>query len=254
MARRTRRQAFGQHFLNDESIAEQIIAAAQIGSTDRVFEIGPGPGILTERLMDIAPLTVIEKDDILAATLRARYFEDERLELIEGDALKLDWPDFDVLVSNLPYSVATPILLKLLEEAQGWQRAVVMVQAEVAKRLVSQEGRGYGRLSIAVDYRAKAKRLFKVSREAFSPPPRVHSAVVFLEPLAKPPYVVTDEAFFFDFVGKVFQHRRKTLRNCLKLAWPKLELDGLEDLDLRPEALAPAKLAELSDEVRGRLK
>lgn len=284
MARRTRRQAMGQHFLVDESVADRIVAAAELTSDDRVLEIGPGHGVLTERLMDICPVTAIEKDEVLAATLRARWGHRDELDLIEGDALKVDWPPFTVLVSNLPYSVATPILLRVLEgtfasageagqEAQagqeprageqasaeeaGWRRAVVMVQAEVAKRLVSGHGRGYGRLSVAVAYRAFAKRLFAVSRTAFSPQPRVHSAVVEMSPLAQVPFHVSDEPFFFDMVARLFNHRRKTLRNCLKLAYPELSLEEWEDpaeLEKRTEELSPADLARLAEDVRSRLQ
>lgn len=271
MARRIRRQVMGQHFLVDEAMADRIVSAAGLTSADRVLEIGPGHGVLTQRLMDICHVTAIEKDEVLAATLRARWGHLEALDIIEGDALKVDWPPFTVLVSNLPYSVATPILLRLLEgnyahgagQAQAgetvWRAAIVMVQAEVAKRLVSREGRGYGRLSVAVAYRAFAKRLFAVSRTAFSPQPRVHSAVVRIEPLAEHPFSVDDEAFFFDLVARLFQHRRKTLRNCLKLAWPELMEKGMDSLeameaqgglDRRTEELDPTDLASLADRVR----
>ncbi len=288
MARRTRRQAMGQHFLVDEAMSDRIVEAAGLTGKDRVLEIGPGHGALTERLMNICPVTAIERDEVLAATLRARWGHKTNLELVEGDALKIDWPPFTALVANLPYSVATPILLRLLEGTQAggqasgrtgkqasgptdgqpgaqanrqaatgkpaWRVAVVMVQSEVARRLVSRDGRGYGRLSVAVAYRARAQQLFKVGREAFSPQPRVHSAVVRLEPLAEPPFAVDNEAFFFEVAARIFNHRRKTLRNCLRLAWPELEPEGLEGLDRRPEELVPAELAELADRIWPRLK
>lgn len=264
MARRTRRQVMGQHFLVDDAMADRIIEAAELTEADRVLEIGPGHGVLTERLMAICPVTVIERDEVLAATLRARWGHLENLTIIEGDALKVPWPPFTVLVSNLPYSVATPILLRLLEgnfareagqETQGWRTAIVMVQAEVAKRLVSSEGRGYGRLSVAVAYRARARRLFAVSRTAFSPQPRVHSAVVRIEPLIKVPFHVADETFYFDLVARLFNHRRKTLRNCLRLAWPELDLEDWDDpaeLEKRTEELSPADLARLAEVVKSR--
>ena len=242
-----RRKAMGQHFLVDENIADRIVAAAEITSGERILEVGPGRGVLTERLMPLGKLVAVEKDRWLAAVLRQRF--DGELQLIEGDALEVELPAADVIVANLPYAISSPLLFRLFDVE--WGRAVLMFQEEFARRLVASPGsKAYGRLSVMAQHHVACRKLFRVSRTSFLPQPRVHSLVVRLERRA-PDYEVRDFTIFERVVATLFQHRRKTVRNALRLEFPDAAIEQLPHLQERGEVLTPAQMAGLADLLSG---
>ena len=238
-----RRKALGQHFLVDEKLADRIVVAAEIEPGERILEIGPGRGVLTERLAPLGKLVAVEKDRWLAAVLRQRFGDE--LELVTGDALEVELPPSDVVVANLPYAISSPLLFRLFDVE--WGRAVLMFQEVFARRLAASPGsKAYGRLSVMAQHHVACRKLFRVSRTAFLPQPRVHSLVVRLERRA-PDYEVHDFAIFERVVAALFQHRRKTVRNALRLEFPDAAVEQLPHLQERGEVLTPAQMAGLAD-------
>lgn len=246
------RKSRGQNFLIDGRVADRHVDFANISKHDRVLEVGPGLGILTERLVEASDdVTAIEIDPKLAEYIRGRF--PEGLNLIEGDAMEIDFPPFDVFVSNLPYSISSPIIFKLLRH--DFRRAVVMLQKEFAERMVSVPGElDYSRLSVNVSYRADCRILETVPASRFKPRPRVDSALVEIVP-HPPAFTVKDEDFFFEVVERTFQHRRKKIRAALRMhgLLPGDE-EGIPHLDDRVEVLSPEQIGLLSDMLLERLR
>ena len=236
----------GQNFLTDGATADRQVARAGISKGDRVLEVGPGFGVLTERLVrESEHVTCIELDDKLADYISEKF--GDAVTLIRGDALKVKWPEFDVFVSNLPYSVSTPIIFKLLE--QNFRNAVIMVQKEFAERMAARPGTSdYSRLTVGVYYRSACKMLETVPSSRFNPRPKVDSAVVSL--VSRPaPFGVEDEKLFFRVTETCFTHRRKKIGTALKNAriiGGDAELPYLDD---RIEVLSPEEIAELSNRI-----
>ncbi|MCX2727420.1 16S rRNA (adenine(1518)-N(6)/adenine(1519)-N(6))-dimethyltransferase RsmA [Thermomicrobium sp. 4228-Ro] len=212
------RKALGQHFLHDRSIVQRIVASADLSPDSLVVEIGPGLGILTEALARHAGRVIaIELDDKLAAFLAER-FRSSNVTVLHGDALRIDFADVTrgapyVVVANLPYNVATPILERLLTAAHPPTRLVVMVQREVAERMVAIPP-DMSFLSVLVQFFARPRIAFRVGPGAFTPPPKVESAVVVLEP-REPPLAREEWPRFFRLVQAGFAQRRKQLVNAL---------------------------------------
>lgn len=236
----------GQNFLIDGRVADRHIAYAEIREGDRVLEVGPGLGILTERMADLpCELTCIELDDILAEYISQTF--GDRLRLIHGDAVKVDFPEFDVFVSNLPYSVSTPIIFKLLDHR--FRTAVVMVQKEFADRMVADVGSpDYSRLTVNLFYRADCEVMETVPASRFNPRPKVDSALVRITP-RKAPFDVIDERLFFKVTEITFNHRRKKIGTSLKAAGllrPEWDVPYLGE---RVENLRPAEIAEIADAI-----
>ena len=206
------KKRFGQHFLKDRSILQRIVQFAEIHSEATVLEIGPGAGALTAVLaMAARQVIAIEIDHDLISSLRASL--PANVEVIEGDALHVQWPSgkFHV-VGNLPYNVATPLLKRFIEHREQIQDVTIMVQREVAERLTAESStREYGPLSVLIQYYATVKYGFTVSPGAFKPRPKVDSAVIRLE--WKPD--VPNAPAFTDFVQHAFASRRKKLANNL---------------------------------------
>ncbi len=240
------RRRFSQNFLHDAHYIDRIVAAIAPKTGERIVEIGPGLGALTAPLIaHAAPITAVEIDRDLAARLRDR-FGPELLTLIEADALRLDWPQFAGaearalrIVGNLPYHISTPLVFALLPIANRVRDQHFMLQKEVVDRIVADPGsRDYGRLSVMLQFRYRATRLFNVPAGAFSPPPKVDSSIVCLvpKPLAELPDV--DRAEFAKIVTAAFGQRRKTLRNALAahLAAAKIVECGV-DPGVRAETL-----------------
>jgi 16S rRNA (adenine1518-N6/adenine1519-N6)-dimethyltransferase len=237
----------GQHFLFDTSILERIARGACPTAGATVVEIGPGPGGLTAQLLErCARLIAIELDPELARTLRERYAAEPRFSLVEGDVLQTalaQWGRVTV-AGNIPYYITSPILEAALAIGPLLERAVFLVQLEVAERICAAPGsRDYGYLSVSVQSRARARTLFKVKPGAFQPPPKVDSAVVLLEPLDAP--VCADLRGFLRFASFCFQHKRKTLRNNLSTAYPRARIDALPEAALRAEQISVGDLARL---------
>ncbi|MDR3283257.1 MAG: 16S rRNA (adenine(1518)-N(6)/adenine(1519)-N(6))-dimethyltransferase RsmA [Candidatus Methanoplasma sp.] len=234
----------GQNFLTDGRVADRHVNFAGVSEGDRVLEVGPGLGILTGRILErTSSLTCIELDDILADFIEEKY--GGRLTLVRGDAVKVPFPPFDRFVSNLPYSVSTPIIFKLLEH--DFKKAVVMVQKEFADRMVADVGGpDYSRLTVNLYYRADCRILENVPRSRFNPAPKVDSALVEIVPRPAP-FTVKDERTFFRVTETTFNHRRKKIGTSLKAAG--ISKGNIPYADERIENLRPAEIAEIADAV-----
>ena len=238
-----------QHFLIDEKVLGRIIEYGQLNSSDTVLEIGAGFGNLTEKLAQKAGKVIsIEIDPELASSLN-RF---DNVKVVTGDAMKQDFPHFNKVISNLPYSISSPVTFKLLE--YKFDLGILMYQHEYAKRMVAVSGsKDYGRLSVAVQYRANVEIIEVVPRLAFSTPPQVNSAIVRLIP-RPPPYEVKNVDFFMKFITAAFSQRRKKIRNSIlnNTAFLGIKDKALEKLppdiiDRRAETISPEELAKLSD-------
>lgn len=234
----------GQNFLTDLATADRQIEYANISKDDRVLEIGPGFGILTERLVQVSNnVTCIELDDKLADYIDNKF--KNQVNLIHGDALKIEWPEFDVFVSNLPYSVSTPIIFKLLKH--NFRKGVIMVQKEFADRMDAKPSTSdYSRLTVGIYYRAHCEVLETVPAARFNPRPKVDSSIVTLTPRPTP-FEVNNEKLFFRITEICFTHRRKKIGTSLKNAKIISKNADLPYLDDRIEALSPEKIGELSN-------
>ena len=215
------RKALGQHFLSDNRIVAQIIAAADLGPQDIVVEVGPGRGVLTRRLVQSAGRVIaVEKDPQLAASLAARLSNPPNLVTAEDDARTADIATLVgpgaayKVVANLPYYAANPIIRRFLESEPKPDIAVVMVQREVAQSMAAAPG-SMSILSLAVQFYARPRIVCQVPPRAFHPPPKVSSSVVRLDVLSQPALEVKDPQGFFDFVRAGFSAPRKQLRNSL---------------------------------------
>jgi len=217
------RRRFSQNFLHDAHYIERIVAAVDPRPGERLVEIGPGLGALTGPLVERAgAITAVEIDRDLAARLRGR-FAPGQLTLVEGDALALDWRALAAsdgralrIVGNLPYHISTPLLFALLPVAGRVRDQHFMLQKEVVDRMVAEPGgRDYGRLSVMLQFRYRATRLFIVPPGAFSPAPKVSSAIVRMVPRPGDGLPPVDAEVFARVVTVAFGQRRKTLRNAL---------------------------------------
>ncbi|WP_254862912.1 16S ribosomal RNA methyltransferase A [Halovivax gelatinilyticus] len=247
-----------QHFLIDDRVLDRLptYLEAVEGDVERVLEIGPGTGGLTDRLLSAASSVVaIERDPLLVEFLREEFADEidaGRLDVRSGDALEVDIPDFDASVSNLPYGVSSEITFRLLPRKRP---LVLMFQREFAERMVAEPGTSeYGRLSVSTQHYAEPEIVEVVPPTAFAPPPAVESAVVRTRP-REPPYHVDDEAFFLRFVKALFTQRRKTVRNGIRntahisgLDDPDAVVDAVDDriLSKRPDSVTPETFAELA--------
>ncbi|HYM91556.1 MAG TPA: 16S rRNA (adenine(1518)-N(6)/adenine(1519)-N(6))-dimethyltransferase RsmA [bacterium] len=216
---------WGQHFLVSPRTLDRTLDAASLSRDDSVLEVGAGIGTLTLGLADRAGwVTAVEVDRRLVSALEAIVGPRPNVRIVQGDILALPAEAlFDgpagaprKVVANLPYNIASAVLTRLLEEPLGLAVLVVTVQREVAERIAARPGgRAYGRLSIAVQYRAVPRIIARISPGAFLPQPAVESALVELRPLPRPAVEVPDEGTFFRVVAAGFAQRRKTLHNSL---------------------------------------
>lgn len=237
----------GQHFLVDRGIAERIAGYAEISRSDRILEIGPGKGSLTEFLAARAGrVYAIESDPDLA-----RYVEDSfpNVEVIQGDALRVDLPEYNKVVSNLPYYISTKITLRLLR--RPFDIMVLMYQREFVERMLASPGtRDYGRLSVNVSYYANVEILETVPRSAFRPMPHVSSSVVSLRPRAEKEHV--DESMFSSISRDLFTKRRKKIKNALASIGVSdevmLDIDPAI-LEARPEDLGVDEFVQIAKTV-----
>ena len=211
----------GQNFLIDPNIVRKIVALAELGPNDTVLEIGPGRGILTEALCRTAGrVTAVEVDPRLHAFLSDRQAEFPNLSLVLDDAMAYpleNLPVGTVVVANLPYCLSTPLLFRLLDQRDRFPRMVLMLQDEVADRLVAKpDSSNYGVLSVMAQYAADITKAFKVSAQCFRPRPKVGSAVVLLRTKERRELNPDEEPKFAALVKAAFAHRRKTLVNSLR--------------------------------------
>ena len=243
------RKRFGQHFLIERGIIDAILASLALQPADRVVEIGPGLGALTQPLLERLPrLTVVEIDRDIVARLAAAW-PPQRLDIRQGDALDFDFASLGSdlrLVGNLPYNISTPLLFHLLGFLPHLRDMTFMLQKEVVARMVAQPSTpDYGRLSVMLQRHCHLAWLLDVPPEAFDPPPRVDSDVVRLIP--RQDKAPLEEARFARVVAAAFGQRRKVLRNTLGSLVPAAAFAALAiDPGLRAENLAVAQFEALA--------
>ncbi|MCI5856382.1 MAG: 16S rRNA (adenine(1518)-N(6)/adenine(1519)-N(6))-dimethyltransferase RsmA [Agathobacter sp.] len=258
---------FGQNFLIDTRILEEIIAASGVGSNDFVLEIGPGIGTMTQYLCEAArEVVAVEIDNNLIPILKDTLHAYDNVEVLNEDILKVDINKLAQeknggrpikVVANLPYYITTPIIMGLFESHVPIDSITIMVQKEVADRMQVGPGtKDYGALSLAVQYYAKPEIVVNVPPSCFMPQPKVGSAVIRLTRHDKPPVDVRDEKLMFQIIRASFNQRRKTLANGLS-NFPQLQLDKQQVTDcitalgvpatIRGEALTLEQFAQLSN-------
>lgn len=252
------KKSLGQNFLIDKNILNKIISSLNLNESDFVVEIGPGLGVLTQQLAEKScGVLAIDIDVTLKPLLYDNYGQNEKIKFFFNDILKTDIekelktnfgldlvPNFKVC-ANIPYNITTPIIFHLLQNCTNMVSATLMMQKEVAKRLLAKPGsKDYGRLTVTAAFHADIELVMNVSRNCFYPRPEVDSAVVRITPFPDKPYKVLDEAVFNSFIKGAFSKRRKTILNIcsdfFSLEKPPtqeiLEKTGINPL-LRPEDL-----------------
>lgn len=252
----------GQNFIVDLRVLEREISYAGIKSSDTVLEIGPGIGTLTKLLAERASkVYAVEMDARMIDILKGRF--KDRVEIIKGDFLEVTLPNFDKTISNIPYSISSPLTFRLL--SHGFKLAILTYQKEFAERLVAKPGdKNYSRLSVATYYYASAEILEVLPPEVFYPSPKVESAIVKLIPRNRPFEV--NEELFFDLLRGLFSYRRKTLKKALFFSLSRVF--GIESKDKRRAimgflegelaerrvfTLSPEELAKICDALEKRL-
>ncbi|AIF69122.1 16S rRNA methyltransferase [Palaeococcus pacificus DY20341] len=201
----------GQNFLIVEDIIKREVERAEIKENETVLEIGPGLGVLTDELSRVAKkVYAIEKDSRVIEILKNEY-KWSNVEIINADALKIEFPPFDKIVSNLPYQISSPITFKFLK--YDFKKAVLIYQLEFAQRMVAKPGdKNYSRLSVMVQAKANAALVERIGKGAFYPKPKVDSAVIIMEPKPKKEQIILNE----NLVKALFQHKRKIASKALK--------------------------------------
>lgn len=262
------KKKLGQNFLTDGTIAQKIVDALELKGDEIVFEIGPGVGALTELLADQAKQVIAMEIDPFAIKMLGDIFGSiDKVTLIHADVLKADiqqlFEDYIKqgqtikVLSNLPYYITSPIIMKLLEEKLPFDSIIVMMQKEVAQRLGSQiNNKTYSSFTVALDYYAEVDRLFEVPRSVFMPMPNVDSQVVKITPRKTPAVSVMDEKTFFKTVRAAFAMRRKTILNCISAGF-NLQKETVKELlykaqieeNARAENISIEKFADLADQL-----
>tara|TARA_B100000029_G_scaffold188972_1_gene186712 strand:- start:39858 stop:40664 length:807 start_codon:yes stop_codon:yes gene_type:complete len=255
----------GQHFLNDENLLQEICSFGEIKKDDRILEIGAGQGALTKKLVEsAAKVTAVEIDNKLIPNLRKLERKYLNLEIIHGDATKLNFQEFFTptkVISNLPYQIGTKIISEICNYPKIFTLIVVMLQLEVANRIIANPGgKEYGSLTLWTQHRFENKLLKIVPPEMFSPPPKVESAIIRLTPRKSPIVnLYGDEEDYFKLIKTSFIHRRKTLLNNLKNSnlsfLNNMNIEGLLknvgiSKNLRAEALDAKYFALLLKEIK----
>lgn len=222
------RKRFGQHFLHDQNIIHKIVSALNPKTGETIVEIGPGQGALTLPLLKrCGEMTAIELDRDLIPILKGKSTALGTLDLINQDILRTDIASLGLveplrLVGNLPYNISTPLMFHLLKSRAQISDMIFMLQKEVALRICAQaNNKLYGRLSIMMQYYCQVEYLFDVPPGCFSPPPKVDSAVIRLQPYTEIPNPVGDVALLDQLVSTAFNQRRKTISNSLKKMIPR---------------------------------
>ena len=265
-------KSLGQNFLINEEVINQIIEKAEIDEKDLVIEIGPGLGTLTSRLLEKAGKVIcVELDDRMITILNDRFKLYNNFELIHDDILKVDlnkiinenlFENNNIkkikIVANLPYYITTPIIMKLLEEKLNITSITVMIQKEVADRLIAVPGeKNAGAITYSVYYYAEAEKVLDVENNSFIPEPSVTSTVIKLNIRKEPVIQINDEKLMFKIIKQAFMQRRKTLVNALSnmdIFKSKEEIIRmLEDLNIntkvRGEALTIEQYAQITNYV-----
>jgi 16S rRNA (adenine1518-N6/adenine1519-N6)-dimethyltransferase len=256
----------GQHFLVDLNILNKVIRAARVGKEDVVVEVGPGLGGMTLALArEVKKVIAIEIDRKLVAILKEKVTGHPNVEVVESDILKVDFKHLFhkeghpiKVVANLPYQISTPLLFRFIESKEAFSTFTLMLQKEVAERMVAPPGRKeYGPLSIFVQMFLDVSIRFIIKPSAFSPPPKVESAVVHMIWKEKPMVQTNDEEWFKKVVKACFGYRRKTLSNALKhsqLSLPEFIESRMERIGIdprrRPETLTIEEFTKLAEALK----
>lgn len=239
----------GQHFLKRDSILAKIARAACPERSPLVIEIGPGRGALTRHLLPLADRVIaIEADQALVEHLRRKFEGTPNLTLVHGDVLSTDLAQWGraVVAGNLPYYITSPILRRTLALGELLERAVFLVQKEVAQRLAAAPGqRDYGLLTVLTQIRAEVQILFTVPPAAFVPPPKVDSAAVLLQPRSGEGPLLQPDPGFEEFLEACFRQKRKTLRNNLSSVYDRRLLAAIPATACRAEQMPVAELHRL---------
>jgi 16S rRNA (adenine1518-N6/adenine1519-N6)-dimethyltransferase len=246
------RKRFGQHFLTDEQIIDDIVRAIRPEPEDHMVEIGPGLGALTRPLIKrVRQLHVVEIDRDILVRLKTDYPRD-KLVIHAGDALEFDLALLPAplrIVGNLPYNISSPLLFHFAAYAERIADMHFMLQNEVVERMVAAPSTAaYGRLSVMLQYRFYMEKLLDIPPAAFRPAPKVDSAIVRIIPLPSEELLVHDEQQFATIVSAAFGQRRKTLRNTLRTYLPESSFEQLAiDPQLRAENLGVAEFARIAN-------
>lgn len=263
----TANKNFGQNFLIDENVVENIVTSSEVNKNDLVIEIGPGLGTLTSLLLEKAGKVIcVELDKKMLEILNDRFSLYNNFELINNDILKVDLKtlisnnsQFEnvKVVANLPYYITTPIIMKLLEDKLNLESITVMVQKEVAQRLVETPGgKETGAITYSINYYSNPELILEVSKDSFIPSPKVDSAVIKLNILKQPKIQVDNEELFFKIIKSAFMQKRKTLINSLSNSGisSKENLENILnefgiDTRIRAEQLTLKQFGYLSDKL-----
>jgi len=235
-------KSLGQNFLEDTNIAKKIVDSANITASDKILEIGPGLGVLTDFIIERARKTIlIEKDEGITSYLEGRYSSHE-INIIQGDVLEVELPEFDRVVSNLPFSISSPITFKLLNS--DFKMGILTYQKQFAERMVAEVGDDeYSRLSVMVSVYAKVDKLFNISKECFYPPPRIDATVIRLIP-SEPAFDLENEELFSTVVKELFNYRRKKIKNALKIGLD-MKVEKIPYGDKRVGNISPKQINEI---------
>ena len=263
----TANKNLGQNFLIDDDTVSGIVDAANVSKDDLIIEIWPGLGTLTKELLDRAGKVIcIELDKRMIEILNDRFSMYDNFKVLNDDVLKVNLKELiekekvktTKIVANLPYYITTPIIMKLLEERLDIETITVMIQKEVADRLVTKPGTGdTGAITYAIHYYTNPKRVLEVPNTAFIPEPKVNSTVINLEVLKEPKVAVKDEKKLFEVIKTAFMQKRKTLLNALansnkygskEQICKTLELLSIDNR-VRPEKLTLEEFAKIADEI-----
>ncbi len=247
------KKSLGQHFLHDKHVCNKIVDLLEIKQEDDILEIGPGTGALTNimRTMPYHSFTILEKDDRFAqlhTEKNSEYIQSSpdkahvKLEVLHLDALKYNWKEIDKkikIISNLPYNIASPLMWDIVSQTPQLEKAVFMIQNEVADRCIAKENtKAYGVLSIWLQAYCEVKKAFVVSPGAFSPPPKVDSAVITLVPYPKENQPKQPE-ILADLIKVCFQQRRKQIEGILKKSkYKNIVTELLQEFNIAPTARA----------------
>ena len=263
----TANKNLGQNFLIDDDAVSGIVDAAKVSKDDLIIEIGPGLGTLTKELLDKAGKVIcIELDKRMIEILNDRFSMYDNFKVLNDDVLKVNLKELIAkekiktakIVANLPYYITTPIIMKLLEDRLDIETITVMIQKEVADRLVTKPGTGdTGAITYAIHYYTEPKRVLEVPNTAFIPEPKVNSTVINLEVLKEPKVTVKNEEKLFEIIKTAFMQKRKTLLNALANSNKygskdqidkTLELLGIDNR-IRPEKLTLEEFAKIAEEI-----
>ena len=241
-------RSLGQYFLVDDGVASRMVEYAGVARSDVVLEIGAGVGSVTEKLERKAKkVYAVEKDKELCELLRERDDgKESKTEVIEGDFMNIELPDFDKVVASIPFSLSSAITYKLLLHKAGFGLAVLLYQKEFAQKMTAKPGsKRYGRLSVISQALAEIEILELVHRDAFYPSPPVKTAIVRLKEREGKNRLVGDKDKFFGFVTAAFDQRRKKMRTIFKASFSGSV--ALAELDKRPEELSPEEFVKLAE-------